>query len=131
MRYSPSTTRSAAANPCVDVALVDANGLERRAGHLRVEDGRGLPVVDLDVGGQQALAIVVSQQQDRLGDMADRARRQTGLIVVDQRDDVPARDVAVIDDGEAAGVEIEADRGNLAGRNRRPDGARVQQIRER
>ncbi len=51
-------------------------------------------VVDLDVGREQRLAILVREQQDRLGDMPDRALGQTRLIVVDQRDDVAARDVA-------------------------------------
>ena len=64
--------------------------------------------------------MVVCDQQDGLGHMTDRAFGQTRLIVLDQRDDVAAGDVAVVDDGEAVSVEIQPDAGNLAGRNRRP-----------
>ena len=37
--------------------------------------------------------------------MADRALGKAGLIVVDQRDDVPARDVAVVDDRETGAAQ--------------------------
>ena len=70
------------------------------------------------------------EQQDRLRDVADRALREARLIVLDQRDDVAARNVAVVDDGEAGGVEVEADVRDLAGRDGRSDRARVQEIRE-
>ena len=65
--------------------------------------------VDLHVGGHQRLAILVRQQHDRLGDVTDDALRQARLIVVDQRDDVPARNVAMVDDRESGGVEVQAD----------------------
>ena len=40
------------------------------------------------------------QQQNRLGDVIDLVLGQARLIVVDERDDVAAGDVAIIDDGE-------------------------------
>jgi hypothetical protein len=86
--------------------------------------------LDLHLRRQQALAIGMRQQHDRLRDMADRSLGQTGLIVFNQCDDVPSWNVAVVDDREAVGVEIEADRGDLAGRDGRPHGARIQEIGE-
>ncbi len=79
---------------------------------LRIEIRRGGAIVDLDVGRQQTLAILVREQQDRLGDVPDRPLGQTRLIVFDQRDDIPAGNVAMIDDGEAGGVEVAPDAGN-------------------
>ena len=49
------------------------------------------------------------EQQNRLGDVIDLVLGQTRLVVVDQRDDVAAGDVAIVDDGEAGGVEVEPD----------------------
>src|SRR5262249_14164097 len=43
---------------------------------------------------------------------------QTGLVVVDQRDDVAAGDVAVVDDGEALRVEVAGDARDRSARNR-------------
>jgi hypothetical protein len=62
--------------------------------------------------------------------MANRPRPER-LVVVDQRDDVAAGDIAIIDDREARRVEVETDVGDLARGDRRADGAAVQQIRER
>src|SRR5207237_2612984 len=53
------------------------------------------------------------------------------LVVVDQRDDVSARNVAMIDEREAGRFEIEADVDDLSGRNGGADRARVQQTGER
>ena len=58
---------------------------------------------------QQAFAIGVREQQNRLGEVIDLVLGQARLIVVDERDDVASGDVAVVDDGEAGGVEVEAD----------------------
>jgi hypothetical protein len=63
--------------------------------------------------------------------MPDGALRQTRLIVVDERHDVSAWDVAVVDRGESGGVEIQPDVEDLAGWNRGPNRAAVQQIRKR
>ena len=60
----------------IDVALVDADRLEDGRGGLRIEIRRGRAVVDLDVGRQETLAILVREQQDGLGDMPDRAARR-------------------------------------------------------
>jgi hypothetical protein len=45
-------------------------------------------IIDLHVGREQRLAILMRQQHDRLGDVTDLAFDQARLIVVDQRDDV-------------------------------------------
>ena len=105
--------------------------LEDGGRRFRVVDGRRGPVVDRHLGGEQRLAVLVRQQQDRLRHVADRPLGQARLIVLDQRDDVAAGNVAVVDDGEAGGVEIEADVRNLSGRDGRSDGARVQEVGER
>ena len=52
-------------------------------------------------------------------DMTHRLRGETRLIVFNQRDDVPAWDVVMIDNGEHCGVEIEPNVEDVAGRNRR------------
>ena len=61
------------------------------------------------------------EQQDRLRDMTDRPLGQTRLVIVDERDDVSARDVAVIDDGESGAIEIEFDADHLSRRDARAD----------
>ena len=58
------------------------------------------------------------EQHDRLGDVTDLAFDQARLIVVDQRDDVAAGNVPVVDDGETRGGEVRADVDERAGRNR-------------
>src|SRR5262249_14549622 len=57
--------------------------------------------------------------------------RQARLVVVDERHDVAARDVAMVDDGEAGGVEGERAADDLAAWNRRADRPRVEQAGER
>src|SRR5260221_14641043 len=71
------------------------------------------------------------EDQHRLGDVANGPLGQARLIVVDERDDVTTGDIAIADDREAAGVEIERDSGDLPGRNRRTNSTRVQEIRKR
>ena len=75
--------------------------------------------------------MAVRDEQDRLGRVADRALGETRLIVVDQRDEVAAGDVAVVDDGEPVAVEVQADIGNFAGRNRRANCPSIQHPRQR
>ena len=47
------------------------------------------------------------ENQNRLGHMPNRPLGEARLVVVDERDDVAAGDVAVVDDGEAGAIEVE------------------------
>ncbi len=114
----------------LDVALVDGDRLEDLGRVQRVEDRLGRLVVDVDVGRDQALPILVREQQDRLRDVPDHVLGQARLIVDDERDDVAAGDVAVIDDGEARRVEQRVDGADAAAGDRRPDRPPVQHARE-
>ncbi len=82
------------------------------------------------LGIRQRFAIGVREQQNRLGEMMDFVRRQTRLVVVDQRDDVSAGNVAMIDDGKAGGLEFQRNGVDLAPDNRRPHGSAVQHARK-
>jgi hypothetical protein len=62
--------------------------------------------------------------------MADRSLGQAGLIVVDQRYDVPSRDIAVVDDREAGAAQVEMNVRDFAGGNRGSEGAGVKKARE-
>ena len=53
-------------------------------------------VGDRDVGGGESRPIGVSQQQDRFSNVPDVRDGQGRLILVDQRNDVPSRNVAVV-----------------------------------
>ena len=94
----------------VDRALVDRDVLERRASIAR---DRRAPAAacsrSCTSAAGQPLAIRVREQQNRLGEVIDLVLGQARLVVVDERDDVAAGDVAEVDDGEAGGVEVEAD----------------------
>jgi hypothetical protein len=68
----------------------------------------------------------VREQHDRLGDVANLALGEQGLVVLDQRDDVPAGDVPVIDDGESRAIELEAYVADASPRNRRANRACVE-----
>ena len=114
-----------------DIPLLDPDRLEHRRRRLVVVQRRGLAIVDLHVRREQRLAIFVSQQQNRFREMANRPLGEARLVVLDQRDDVAAGDISEVHDREASGVEIETDRCDLAGRDGRPDGARVQEVGER
>ena len=83
---------------------------------------RGSSIQD-DPRAEEGFAVLVGQQQHRLGGVPDLALHQAGLIVGDQGDDVPARDVAVVHDGEAGGIEVEPDAGE------RPQGMVVRIVR--
>ena len=76
----------------LEVALVDRDLLEDLRRPLRVEERLGRLVVDVHLGREQPLAVLVREQQDRLGDVAHDVLGQARLIVVDQRDDVAARE---------------------------------------
>ena len=60
-----------------------------------------------------------------------RNRLASGLVIVDQRDDIASGNVARADDRETCRVEVERDAGDLAGGDGRANRARVQEIRER
>ena len=64
---------------------------------------------------------LVGQQQHRLGGVADLALDQAGLVVGDERDDVAARDVAMVHDGEARRAESSAHAGQAAAGDGRAD----------
>ena len=53
----------------VDVAFIDVMSLERRVEASGSKIGVVRPVVDPHVGGGERLAVVVGEQQDRLGDV--------------------------------------------------------------
>ena len=93
----------------LDRALGDREGLERTIRTLGIEE-RGLrSVINLDAGAVHPLGVGVREEQYRLGDVVDLVLGQARLIVVDQRDDVLAGDVAVVGDGESGLIEIETD----------------------
>ncbi len=115
----------------VQIAFLDRNLLERRRRGFGIVVGRGLAIRDLHVGGEQGLAVRVRDQQNRLGDVANGLFGQHRLVVVDQRNDVRSGDGSIIDDCEAGGIRFEGNAGDLAGRNRRPNGSRVEDVRKR
>ena len=117
--------------PSLDVALRDRDVLEDDAGPPRIEHRLFRFVVDLHTSLEQALPILVRQQQDGLGRVAHPAISQAWLVLEDERDDVAARDVAGADDGEAGRVEGQAKTGDGAAGDRRADRAGVEQARAR
>ena len=72
----------------------------------------------------------MSEDEDRLRDVPDLALDQAGLIVLDERHDVAARHVTVIDDRETIPIEIEVDAADLASRDGRSDRSRVKKARK-
>ena len=97
-----------------EVALLDRDLLEDPRRSLGVEDGRSRPVLEAHLGRAQRVAVLVGEEEDRLLGVAHLAFDEVGLVVLDERDDVAAGDVAVIDDGEAGAVEVEVDGRHLA-----------------
>ncbi len=86
-------------------AVGDVSGSKIGAiGYLIQRDGRA----------DEGFAVLVGEQQHRLGDVPDLALDQAGLVVGDQGDDVSAGDVAVVHQGEAGGIEVEPDAAELA-----------------
>ena len=112
----------------VEVALVDRERLENDVGVLGVELRLPSFVLDHDVRGEERLAILVREENDRLGEMPNLRLDEEGLIVLDERDDVAATggNVAVVHDREAGGVEVEADVRDASARNGRADRPPVQ-----
>jgi hypothetical protein len=117
--------------PALEISLLDHEALKRARRSQWVEDRIATLVVDLDLRGQQLLAILVREQQDRLGDVSDLALDQARLVVVDQRDDVPAGDVAPVADDEPGRIEIQSNRPNAPTRDRRPDRSPPEHARKR
>src|SRR5689334_17346402 len=62
--------------------------------------------------------------------MPDLLLHEARLVVLDQRDNVLAGNVAEVDDREAVGVEIPPDRTHAAARDGRPNRAAIQHARE-
>ena len=80
-------------------------------------------------GGLCALCVLVREEQDRLLRVPDLARCEQRLVVLDQRDHVFARDVAVVGDRDALPVErgIERHARDTPARYRRANRAPVEQ----
>ena len=60
-------------------------------------------------------------EQDRFGDVPDLLFGEEGLVVLDQRDDVSARDVSVVGDEKICRVKLRVDGEDLASRDRGTD----------
>ena len=85
------------AKTLVDPSFVNRDGLERDRRRRRVVGRDRLAIPNPYVSGEQGLAIGVRQQKNRLGDVANQPLRQARLVVVNERDNVPSGDVAVVD----------------------------------
>ena len=72
----------------------------------------------------------MDENENRLGDVPDIPLDETGLIVLDERDDIPAGDVVDVDDGEAVERKIEVNAGDLPARNRGSNGSCVEETGE-
>ena len=107
------------------ISLHDVDLLEHLGRLLGIEEWRLLFVLDLDVRGVEALPILVREQQNRLRHVPHLALDEKWLVLLDQIYGVASDDVAVVDDGETGGVEVEADGPHAAARNRRANGAAV------
>ena len=115
----------------LDRALGDRDRLERTIRTLGIED-RGLRrVINLDAGAADAFGVGVRKEQNRLGEVIDLVLGQARLILVDQRDDVLAGDVAVVDDGESGLVEIETNGVERSARDRGANRPAVKHARKR
>jgi hypothetical protein len=89
-----------------------------------------LPVFDLWIDPEQSLSVLMREQQDGLGGMSNHLSCQARLVIVDERDHVSSRNVAVIDDGEPAAIEIEPDADHFSRWDARADGSSVQETRK-
>src|SRR5262245_3171224 len=89
-----------------------------------------LPIVDLWIHLEQSLTVLMREQEDGLGGMSNHPRGQARLVIVDERDHVSARNVAMIDDGEPTAIEIELDADHLSRWDARADGSSVQKTRK-
>ncbi len=93
---------------------------------LGIEDRLTGLFVELDGCSEQSLAVFVRKQEHRLRSVANVALDQTRLVVGDERDHVLTRDVSVVHDGEAGGIEVEMNAVQRATRNRRADRSAVE-----
>ena len=110
----------------VDVALHDVDLLEDALRLLRIEQRRAFLIVDDDARGIEHIEVLVREQQHRLGHVPNVALDEERLILLDEIDDVPSGNVAMVDDGETRPVEVQLDVPHATTRNRRPNGAPVQ-----
>ena len=111
----------------VEVAFVDGDLLETswvRCPDRSEVSSRGIRSVTSASSNRSRFSCASS----RIGSATCRitSARQARLVIVDQRDDVSARNVAVIDDGESAAIEIKLDADQLSRRDARADGPSVQ-----
>ncbi len=83
---------------------------ENAARSFGVEERLLLVVRDVDPRGVQRFRVLVREQQDRLGHVAHVALDEKWLVLLDQLDDVPPGNVAVVDDRESGAVEVQRDR---------------------
>ena len=98
MRYSPSTTRSASAKPRARSPFSIAISLKTRVDRSGSRTALAGRYSSRTAAARSALAVLVGEEQDRLLGVAHLALDEEGLVVLDERDDVAAGDVAVVDD---------------------------------
>ncbi len=113
-----------------DVPLLDGDSLEGFAGAGGIEDGRAPAILDRVAGLEQSFLVFVGGEQDRFGDVPDLFFSEKGLVRLDQRDDVSPRHVPEVRGEKTDGVELRADRDNLAARDRGTDRRPVQHSRK-
>ena len=106
---------------------IDLKTFGERSGSSSGSDGS---YCDVHLGGDQPLAVLVREQEDRLGVVPHDVLGEARLVVGDERDDVAAGDVAVVDDGEPGRVGQQADRPDAPARDRRSDRPAVEHARE-
>ena len=111
-----------------DVSLVDRNSLEGERRLLRIVVRRARPIVDLDCRFGQRVTVGMREEDHGLRNMTDHSFGQTRLVFIDQRDEIPARYVAIVDDGESTAIELTANVGDLSGGNRRTNRAPVEKV---
>ena len=105
----------------VEIALLDEDVFERGGGQLRIEDRLGRLLVQRHSGFEQRLRALVGQQQHGLCDVAKLALDEAGLVVLDECDDVAARNVTMVHDGESRRAEVEAHPGQATAGDGRAD----------
>src|SRR5262249_60243927 len=98
----------------VYLPLLDGDLPERLLRARRVVHRVRLAVLDLDSRLEELFLVLVGDQEDRLGRVADLPLREARLVVLDQGHDVLPGDVAVVRDGEAVRVGGPAGREGLA-----------------
>jgi hypothetical protein len=113
-----------------DVSLVDRNLLEGKRRLLRIVVRRTRPIVDVNGGLGERVPVGVRQEDHGLRSMTGHAFGQTRLVLVDQCDEIPAGNIAIIHDRESTAIEFTANAGDLTGRNRRPNRASIQKVGE-